>query len=82
MARAFPNSTFVGYDSHNASIVAARKTAAEAGLVDRVSFEVANAKDIPDQQYDLVTFVDGCTTWETPSGRCAESARPSRPTAP
>jgi SAM-dependent methyltransferase len=58
MARSFPKSTFVGYDSHDASIVAARRAAAEAGVADRITFEVASAKDFPDEHYDLVAFFD------------------------
>ncbi len=42
MAEAYPASTFVGFDAHDASITAARAHAAEAGLTDRVTFEVAH----------------------------------------
>jgi len=58
MAQAFPNSTFIGFDYHDASIVAARKAAAEAGVADRVSFEVAPAQTYPGTGYDLVCFFD------------------------
>jgi 2-polyprenyl-3-methyl-5-hydroxy-6-metoxy-1,4-benzoquinol methylase len=58
MAQAFPNSAFVGFDYHNDSIVAARKLAAEAGVVDRVSFTVSTASDFPGTGYDLVTSYD------------------------
>ena len=58
MAQAFPNSTFTGFDYHDASIVAARKAAAEAGVADRVSFEVAPAQTYPGTGYDLVCFFD------------------------
>ena len=57
MAKAFPQSTFVGYDGHAASIDAARQRAADAGVADSVTFEVAAAKDITGQ-YDLVCFFD------------------------
>ena len=43
MAQAFPTSTFVGADYHEGSIVVARRRAAEAGVADRVTFEVADA---------------------------------------
>ena len=43
MARAFPNSTFVGSDYHDGSIETARQRAQEAGVADRVRFEVAPA---------------------------------------
>lgn len=58
MARAYPKSTFVGYDYHEESIKAARERAASAGLDDRVSFEVAWAKDYDGAEYDLVTMFD------------------------
>ena len=41
MAQAFPASTFVGSDYHEGSIETARQRAAEAGVSDRVRFEVA-----------------------------------------
>jgi SAM-dependent methyltransferase len=58
MAQAFPNSTFVGSDYHAGSIETARTRAAEAGLSDRVTFEVAAAADHPGDGYDLVTTFD------------------------
>jgi SAM-dependent methyltransferase len=58
MAEAFPRSTFVGYDYHQASIDVARKQAAAAGLGDRVRFEVAGAADYPGTGYDLVAMFD------------------------
>jgi SAM-dependent methyltransferase len=57
MAKAFPRSTFVGFDYHPASIESARERAQRAGVADRVSFEIAAAKDYPGS-YDLVTFFD------------------------
>jgi hypothetical protein len=58
MAQAYPKSTFVGFDYHEGSIQTARVRAREAGVVDRVDFEVARAKDYPGSGYDLVTFFD------------------------
>jgi 2-polyprenyl-3-methyl-5-hydroxy-6-metoxy-1,4-benzoquinol methylase len=58
MAQAFPNSRFGGYDYHGPSIERARAAAREAGVGDRVSFDVASAKDYPGTGYDLVTFFD------------------------
>jgi 2-polyprenyl-3-methyl-5-hydroxy-6-metoxy-1,4-benzoquinol methylase len=58
MARAFPKSTFVGFDYHEESIVAARKAASEAGVSDRVGFEVASAKELGGQDYDLICYFD------------------------
>jgi 2-polyprenyl-3-methyl-5-hydroxy-6-metoxy-1,4-benzoquinol methylase len=58
MAQAFPRSHFHGFDFHGPSITAARQLAAEQGLSERVSFEVATAQDFPGGRYDLITFFD------------------------
>jgi SAM-dependent methyltransferase len=58
MARAFPNSRFVGFDYHDASIARANEAAREAGVADAVRFEVAAAKDYPGTDYDLVATFD------------------------
>ena len=58
MAGAFPNSTFVGSDYHAGSIETARRRAAEAGVADRVRFEVAPAAAYTGDGYDLVTMFD------------------------
>jgi SAM-dependent methyltransferase len=58
MAQAYPNSRFVGYDNHEPSIKSARERAAAAGVGDRISFEVAGAKDFPGKDFDLVAFFD------------------------
>ena len=58
MAEAFPTSTFVGSDYHDGSIHEASKRASEAGVADRVSFEVAGAQQFSGNGYDLVTSFD------------------------
>jgi SAM-dependent methyltransferase len=58
MAQAYPEATFHGYDLHEASIAAARKATAEAGLSDRVSFDVADATGYEASGVDLVCFFD------------------------
>jgi SAM-dependent methyltransferase len=58
LAEAFPASTFCGFDYHEDSIVEARKAAAEAGVSDRVTFEVAWGDEIPGEGYDLVCAFD------------------------
>jgi len=58
MAQAYSRSTFQGYDYHEDAIVRARRAAAAAGVSDRVTFEVAPAKNYPGSKYDLVTFFD------------------------
>jgi 2-polyprenyl-3-methyl-5-hydroxy-6-metoxy-1,4-benzoquinol methylase len=58
LAQAYPESTFVGYDSHVESIETARANAVEAGVEDRVRFEVATATTFPGGGYDLVACFD------------------------
>ena len=58
MAKAYPNSRFYGYDNHEVSIEKARQRAEEAGVAERVTFEVADATSFPDRQYDMVAFFD------------------------
>ncbi len=58
MARAFPNSRFVGSDYHAGSIDTARSRAEEAGVSDRVHFEVEPAAAYSGEDYDLVTMFD------------------------
>ena len=71
MAQAYPGSTFVGYDYHDGSIEMARQKAAEAGVADRVKFEVARAKDYPGSDYDFVTFFDSLHDMGDPVGAAA-----------
>ena len=58
MAQAFPNSTFVGSDYHSDSIETAQARAEEAGVADRIRFEVASAQEFAGAGYDLVTMFD------------------------
>ncbi len=68
MARAFPNSTFRGFDYHDGSIQRARTLAREAGCDDRVGFEVAGAGDYPGDGYDLVCHFDCLHDMGDPAG--------------
>jgi ubiquinone/menaquinone biosynthesis C-methylase UbiE len=58
MAEAFPASSFVGSDYHDGSIEAARRHAEDAGVADRVRFEVAGAQALDEHDLDLVTTFD------------------------
>jgi SAM-dependent methyltransferase len=71
MAKAYPGSTFVGFDFHAPSIERARRLAAEEGLADRVSFEVATAKTFPGTGYDLVSIFDSLHDMGDPVGAAA-----------
>ena len=57
MARAFPESQFVGIDYHAESIATARQRARAQGT-NNLRFEVATAKDYGGGDFDLVCFMD------------------------
>ena len=68
MAQAFPASRFVGFDYHAESIAIARERAREAGVEDRVRFEVAAADGYPADGYDLIAFFDSLHDLGDPLG--------------
>jgi SAM-dependent methyltransferase len=68
MAKAFPTSRFVGFDYHKASIEFARQVAKREGVADRVTFEVAGARNYPGTDYDLVAFFDSLHDMGDPVG--------------
>ena len=68
MAEAFPESVVVGSDYHADSIDLARKNAAEAGVADRVTFEVATGQTFSGSDYDLVTTFDALHDMGDPVG--------------
>ncbi|WP_222914622.1 class I SAM-dependent methyltransferase [Natrinema sp. SYSU A 869] len=68
MAKAYPSSEFVGIDYHEHSIEMARKRAEEVGVADRISFEVATAKEYNGTDYDLVMMFDAYHDMGDPVG--------------
>jgi SAM-dependent methyltransferase len=64
MAKAYPGSTFVGFDNHAPSIERARQLAREEGNgeglnKEQIRFDVSSANDYPgENKYDLITFFD------------------------
>jgi len=79
MAEAYPNSRFVGFDYHDASIDTARKRAVEAGVADRVQFDVASAKEYAGNDYDLVCFFDCLHDMGDPVGAAAHARQALAP---
>ena len=71
MAKAYPKSEFVGFDYHDKSIETAKQRAKEAGVADRIKFEVAMAKNFPGKDYDFVTFFDCLHDMGDPAGASA-----------
>ena len=57
LAQAYPNARITGFDFHEASIDTARKRAAEAGVTEATTFEVADAKSYPGT-FDVICFFD------------------------
>ena len=78
MAKAYPNSTFFGYDYHDKSIEQAKERARDAG-VNNVSFEVTTAKTFPGQDYDFIAFFDCLHDMGDPVGACAHVKQALKP---
>jgi SAM-dependent methyltransferase len=68
MATAYPEATFSGSDYHEGSVTEARIRAKEAGVADRVTFEVARAQTFGGGPYDLVTTFDALHDMGDPLG--------------
>ena len=71
MAKAFPKSRFFGFDYHDKSIEGARETARREGVADRVTFEMAKAKEYPGKGYDFVAVFDCLHDMGDPVGAAA-----------
>ncbi len=79
MAQAFPNSAFVGSDYHEGSIQTARRRAHEAGVADRVRFQVEPAAAYSGTDYDLVTMFDCLHDMGDPVGAARHVHRTLKP---
>jgi SAM-dependent methyltransferase len=71
MAKTFPKSHIYGFDYHDKSIEAARESAKRQGVADRVTFEVAKAKEFPGKDYDFVAVFDFLHDMGNPVGAAA-----------
>ncbi len=67
MAKAFPNSTFHGFDFHAPSVEHARQKAADAGVTN-AEFHVTTAKDVPGDGYDVAFIFDALHDMGDPVG--------------
>ena len=79
MAKAFPNSQFIGYDFHPASIDAARAHAKLHDVTRNARFEVGTAKEFPETGLDLVTCFDCLHDMGDPIGAAAHVRRSLKP---
>jgi len=78
MAKAYPNSTFIGFDFHDHSIEQANDRARDAGL-SNLSFEVATAKNFPGNDYDMVAYFDCLHDMGDPVGAAAHTRQALKP---
>ena len=79
MAQAFPKSSFIGLDYHDASIATARKRAAEQGVTGNIAFEVKAATEFDGHDFDLICFMDCLHDLGDPVGalaRCRATLKP------
>jgi SAM-dependent methyltransferase len=79
MAQAFPKSSFIGLDYHDASIATARQRAVEQGVTGNTTFEVKAATEFDGRDFDLVCFMDCLHDLDDPVGaltRCRTALKP------
>jgi 2-polyprenyl-3-methyl-5-hydroxy-6-metoxy-1,4-benzoquinol methylase len=79
MAQAFPKSSFIGLDYHEASIATARQRAAEQGVTGNIKFAVNTATELDGYDFDLICFMDCLHDLGDPVGalaRCREALKP------
>jgi 2-polyprenyl-3-methyl-5-hydroxy-6-metoxy-1,4-benzoquinol methylase len=79
MAQAFPKSSFIGLDYHDASVATARKRAAEQGVTGNIAFEVKAATEFDGHDFDLICFMDCLHDLGDPVGtlaRCRKALNP------
>jgi SAM-dependent methyltransferase len=75
MAEAFPESQFLGFDTHRESVAEARRIAANAGVAQRATFTTARADDYPGTGYDLICFFDCLHDLGDPVAAAAHAAK-------
>jgi 2-polyprenyl-3-methyl-5-hydroxy-6-metoxy-1,4-benzoquinol methylase len=69
LAKAFPKSTFTGFDNHAPGIAAARDNAREQGVSANTSWEVRASTELPQTaEFDLVTTLDSLHDMVDPHG--------------
>ena len=79
MAKAFPKSTFVGYDFHPASIEQARVHAKEHGASQNARFEIGLATTFAAKDLDFVTFFDCLHDMGDPAGAARHARQSLKP---
>ena len=78
LAKAYPNSQFIGYDYHAPSIETARQRAKEAGA-DNAHFEIADATSYAGRDFDLIAFFDCLHDMGDPVGAARHARQSLKP---
>ncbi len=78
MAKAYPQSTFIGYDYHAPSIDVARERAKSAGVTN-AQFEVADAVSYSGGDFDLIAFFDCLHDMGDPAGAAGHARAALKP---
>ena len=78
LAKAFPHSEFIGYDYHAASIETARERAKEAHAPN-AHFEVADATNYKEPDFDLIAFFDCLHDMADPVGAAKHAREKLKP---
>lgn len=79
LAKAYPTSTFIGFDNHAASIETAKDRAAEADATTNTHFELADAQSYPAEGFDLICFMDCLHDMGDPVGAARHAAKALKP---
>jgi SAM-dependent methyltransferase len=78
MAKAYPNSEFIGYDYHPESIETARRRAKDADA-DNARFEVADASSYSGKDFDFICFFDCLHDMADPAGAARHAREALKP---
>lgn len=80
LAKAFPKSTFVGFDAYAPSVEAAKRNAAKEGVSGHVSFETRASTDLKaNAEFDLVMNLDSLHDMADPEGAARAVRRALKP---
>lgn len=74
LAKAFPNSSFIGFDNHDPSVELAMDRAKEAGVSGNIDFETEDAQSYPANGFDLICFMDCLHDMGDPVGAARHAA--------
>ena len=73
LAKNYPQSTFVGFDSDGPSVDHARRLAGQDGALENLRFEKADASSYPADDYDLIGFISSLHDMRDPEGALAHA---------